>query len=147
MTCPDYPCCGHDLGGCPVRSSDNELREQLRSCSIKDLISWLEDLDWRPDPVSQQERFEARREWGMRQRVKHKDSCFFCGHCGTKLAEDRGLWVDIGTDRFTVPVERIEVPIQDGSGFYLILGECGCGREMIYPEEACSPPDDCPPNC
>jgi len=147
MTCPDYPCCGHDAGECPVRSSDNELREQLRSCSISDLIGWLMDVYWNTDAASIETTREIRREWFERQRVKHKDSCFFCGHCGTLLAEDRGLWCGLGEDRFTVPVEKIEVPIQDRSGFYLILGECVCGRQMIYPEEACSPPDDCPPNC
>lgn len=34
MRCEDYPCCGHEAGGCPVVSEDGTERFRCACCSV-----------------------------------------------------------------------------------------------------------------
>lgn len=34
MACEDYPCCGHEAGGCPVVDEDGAERFHCARCSV-----------------------------------------------------------------------------------------------------------------
>ena len=141
MSCADYPCCGHDSGECPQINED-ELREQLRSCSVEDLVKLMQDVgNVRPESASRDRAWNIRREWSMRMRVQFKDQSFFCKRCGTLLGRL--------TERDELTVRFLDFPSGDEARYYFVFDKivCDCEREMICPHEVAYDPPDCPPNC